>query len=282
MSRKFCLFAPDFPEACLLDCTRHRHLSPKEVAEGEGKYFYYMDLHPVSHKPRYVEFLEHERSDYVDPQIVQTTQRTHISENVIRNAAGAFWRPNGARAHWTGAGRLEVAARNKVEAYGSRTVEFRGFWWDESGIYNTQIISGRKAEDPKRKAIRVILKGRTPAALDAALSYWQVANIRTISFYSRSSGTETPPTRGPFAADEPMRSLEIRVLNKARRSEHGALLRALDRVWSNIVAGFNAGPHSEAMNSTPGSELPSAIFRETLRAYLNIPSDSWTDTGAKR
>jgi hypothetical protein len=70
-----------------------------------------------------------------------------------------------------------------------------------------------------------------------------------------------------------------RVVNKVDLRAQAAALAKIDQTWPEIVTGFHAGPHSDEMNSTPPSELPSSIFREVLRAYLDIPSGTWAEIG---
>lgn len=293
MSRKYCLFAPLFPEAAEFDCKRHRHLNAEEVKQGIDKTFRYFDLNPRTHLPRYVELLEHERSDYVDPAIVQNTQRTHIAECVMRNAAGAY-RLRNRKASWTDAGSKEAAARDKVAAYGAdrrefsriiaddRLIELGNFAWNEDEI--TADFRSRAAREimktPKGERLRVSLKARTPDAMEAALGYWKFINLPSLSIVADQNAKHEPhPVKGPFRADAPMDCSVSHVITKIDLRAQAAALAKIDQTWPQIVAGFHAGPHSDEMNSTPASELPSSLFREVLRAYLNIPSVTWVEIG---
>jgi hypothetical protein len=293
MSRKYCLFAPLFPEAAEFDCKRHRHLNAKEVEQGIDKSFRYFDLSPRTHLPRYVELLEHERSDYVDPGIVQSTQRTHIAEGVMRNAAGAY-RLRNRKGSWTDAGSKEAAARDKVAAYGAdrrefsrivadgRMIELINFAWNEDEI--TADFRSRAARDSmprlKGERLRVALKARTPDAMEAALGYWKFINLSPLTIIpDRNATNASHPMKGPFHADTPVGYTVSHVVTKLDLRAQAAALAKIDQTWPQIVAGFHAGPHSEAMNSTPPSELPSSLFREVLRAYVSISSNTWVEIG---
>jgi hypothetical protein len=293
MSRKYCLFAPLFPEAAEFDCKRHRHLSAKEVEQGIDKTFRYFDLSPRTHLPRYVELLEHERSDYVDPAIVQNTQRTHIAEGVMRNAAGAY-RLRNRKGSWTDAGSKEAAARDKVAAYGAdrrefsrivaddRLIELRNFAWNENEITADFRSHAARESIPalKGERLRVALKARTPDTMEAALGYWKFINLPLLSIIpDRDAKSASHPMKGPFRADAPADFTASRVVNKVDLRAQAAALAKIDQTWPEIVTGFHAGPHSDEMNSTPASELPSSIFRDVLRAFLNIPSVTWVEIG---
>jgi hypothetical protein len=293
MSRKYCLFAPLFPEADEFNCKRHRHLSAKEVAQGIDKTFRYLDLSPRTHLPRYVELLEHERSDYVDPAIVQNTQRTHIAEGVMRNAAGAY-RLGNSKGSWIDAGSKEAAARDKVAAYGAdrrefsriiaddRLIELRNFVWNEDGIAaDFRNHPARESMSTfKGERIRVALKARTPDAMEAASEYWKFINLPLLSIVPDRNAKNAPhPLKGAFRADAPVDYTVSRVVTKVDLRAQAAALAKIDQTWPEIVAGFHAGPHSDEMTSTPASELPSSLFREVLRAYLNIASNTWVEIG---
>jgi hypothetical protein len=293
MSRKYCLFAPLFPEAAEFDCKRHRHLSAKEVEQGIDKTFRYFDLSPRTHLPRYVELLEHERSDNVDPAIVQNTQRTHIAEDVMRNAAGAF-RLRNRKGSWTDAGSKEAAARDKVAAYGAdrrefsrivadeRLIELRNFAWNENEVtadFRSRAARGSMST-PRGGRLRVALKARTPNAMEAALGYWKFFNLPLLSIVPDGNAKDASyPLKGAFPADARAAHAVNHVVTKIDLRAQAAALAKIDQTWSQIVAGFQAGPHSDEINSTPASELPSSLFREVLRAYLNIPSGTWVEIG---
>jgi hypothetical protein len=293
MSRKYCLFEPLFPEAAEFDCKRHRHLNAKEVAQGIDKTFRYFDLSPRTHLPRYVELLEHERSDYVDPAIVQNTQRTHIAEGVMRNAAGAY-RLRNRKSSWTNAGSKEAAARDKVAAYGAdrrefsrivagdRLIELRNFVWNEGGIAADFRSRAARESMPRLKGelLRVALKARTPDAMEAALGYWKFINLSPITIIPDANAKNAPhPKKGPFHADTPVGYTVSHVVTKVDLRAQAAALAKIDHTWPEIVVGFHAGPHSDEITSTLPSELASSLFREVLRAYLNIPSNTWVEIG---
>jgi hypothetical protein len=257
MSRKYCLFAPLFPEAAEFDCKRHRHLSAREVEQGIDKTFRY------------------------------------FAEGVMRNAAGAY-RLRNRKGSWTDAGSKEAAARDKVAAYGAdrrefsrivaddRLIELRNFAWNEDEI--TADFRRRAARESmptlKGERLRVALKARTPDAMEAALGYWKFINLPLLSIIpDRNAENASHPTKGPFRADAPADFTVARVVNKVDLRAQAAALAKIDQTWPEIVTGFHAGPHSDEMNSTPPSELPSSIFREVLRAYLDIPSGTWAEIG---
>jgi hypothetical protein len=307
MSRKFCLFAQFFSKASEFDCERgHRHLSAKEVEQGIGKEFKYWDLHPVKQTARYIELFEHERP--VDPDTVQGTQKTHISENVMRNASGAYLLKGG-DSHWSDAGARESAARNKVAAYGAdnrefsrivahdRLVELKNFAWDDGGLtagfredksrgvdkLGKKVTLQESGWRPKGRPLRVGLKPRTADVLSAALGLWRFIEVRLTSTVTDRPADQSPaPKRGPFRPETPIGyKVHVRIPRKTFFAEHTAALKELDNAWPAILAGYYAGPHSEEMNSLPASQLPSQILTETLRAYLEIDSDRWQEIEGK-
>jgi hypothetical protein len=299
VSRKYCLLPQGYSEACQLDCKRnHRHLSQREVERLKDKEIKFLDFHPITKLPRFIELFEEQRSDFVDPGIVQGTQKTHVTEAIMRNAAGAF-RIKARKSHWADAGTMETAARNKVAAYGAegrelsriiahdRNVELRNFAWTDEGIVASfkedRFEKNSIVEDiawlPEGNSLRVGLKPRTPGALDAALGYWRFINMSLSSIGSeRRTEMQEHPKRGPFRSEEPTQ-WTMRVMAKSVLREQAAALKRLDVAWREIVAHFCAGPFSDVMNSLPASELPSQIVRETLRAYLEIPSERWSAIG---
>jgi hypothetical protein len=303
MSRRFCRLPQGFSERCALDCTRgHRHMSMKEVERLINKEIKQVDFHPITKLPRYIELVEEERSDFVDPGIVQRTQKTHISETVMRNAAGAHQIKAG-RSRWLGAASRESAARNKVAAYGAderefsrivvlygRMVELRNFAWTDAGIsagfredrFDGDKVVANSAWMPKGTLLRVALKSRIPEAKEAAEGYWRFFNMSLASIMpERPAEKQENPLTGPFRSEK-LVPWTVRVMAKSIFREQEAALKRLDCAWPEIVARFQAGPYSKEISSMPASELPSAIARETLRAYLQIPSERWSDVESVR
>jgi hypothetical protein len=195
---------------------------------------------------------------------------------------------------WTGAGSKEAAARDKVAAYGAerrefslivagdRMIELINFAWNEDEI--AADFGSRPAREGmptlKGERLRVTLKARTPDAMEAALGYWKFINLPLLSIISdRNAKNASHPMKGPFRADAPADYTVSRVVTKVDLRAQAAALAKIDQTWPEIVAGFHAGPHSDEISSTPASELPSSLFREVLRAYLNIPSNTWVEIG---
>jgi hypothetical protein len=312
VSRKFCLLPQFYSERDQFDCKKHSHLNAREVESLDRKSIRYLDLNPRTHKPRYIELPEQERADFVDPSIVQSTQKTHLAAGVIRTAAGAI-HVKAARVRWRGAGKHESHARNSVAAHGAerrefarvvaheRLVELRNFAWTEDEVHagfkedkfdpidsagNERVIPD---EDwmPKGALLRVALKARTPEALEIATAMWRFMNAFKVVAAAApgSNKLAAPPQtpkhlrRGPFQPgnSEPQTPWAIRPLRKDHFRQQEIALDELDRVWPAIVAEYQAGPHSEDLNVLRPSELPSSLLTETLRAYLLIPSDRWSE-----
>jgi hypothetical protein len=299
MSRIYCRLPQGFSERHALDCEQHRHLSLKEVEQLINKEIKQLDFHPIKRQPRYIDLAEEERSDFVDPSIVQKTQANHIPQDVMRNAAGAFQIKAG-RSRWLGAGSQESAARNRVAAYGAearefsrivvvfeRMVELKNFSWSDEGLtygfredkFDADKVVTDSAWMPKGTLLRVALKSRTPEAKEAAEGYWGFFNMPLSSIMiERHPETEANPLTGPFMSEQLVPST-MRVMAKSVFREQTAALERLDRAWPEIVARFYGGPYSDELNSLRAGELPSHVVRETLRAYLNIPSDHWVEIG---